>query len=279
MNPPTPDAIAQATGCTVASQRAVPGGDVCQAMRVDLADGRVLFVKHRAGAPPGMFKAEAAGLRWLGQPAALRVPQVIAVGDEWLALEWIDPGLPDPHTDEVLGRGLARLHRAGAPAFGADWPGFIGPLPLPNDPAGDWPTFLGACRLLPLGRAAGLDARTMRALDRVIGRLPDLTGPPEPPARLHGDLWSGNRMIDASGAPVIVDPAAVGGHREVDLAMMRLFGGFDERVFAAYDEAYPLAPGWRERIAFNQLIPLLAHAALFGGGYGHRVRRVLGTLA
>jgi fructosamine-3-kinase len=279
MTPPTPDAIAHATGSAVASQRAVAGGDICQAMRVDLADGRELFVKHRAGAPAGMFRSEAAGLSWLGQPGVLRVPGVVAVGDDWLALEWITAGAPGAGTDEALGRGLARIHRAGAPAFGADWPGFIGPLALPNDPRDDWPTFLGECRLIPLGRAAGLDAGAMRDLERVVARLPGLTGPPEPPARLHGDLWSGNRMTDASGAPVLVDPAAMGGHREVDLAMMRLFGGFGDRVFAAYDEEYPLAPGWHERVELNQLIPLLVHAALFGGGYVPRVRGVLRGLA
>jgi fructosamine-3-kinase len=279
MTPPTPDAIARAAGAAVTSQRAVPGGDICQAMRVDLADGRSLFVKHRAGGPAGMFRPEAEGLRWLGQPGALRVPGVVAVGEDWLALEWITEGAPGAGTDEALGRGLARIHRAGAPAFGAAWPGFIGPLALPNDPRDDWPSFLGECRLLPLGRAAGLDAGAMRDLHRLVARLPGLTGPPEPPARLHGDLWSGNRMTDASGAPVLVDPAAMGGHREVDLAMMRLFGGFGDRVFAAYDEEYPLAPGWRERVELNQLIPLLVHVALFGGGYLPRVRGVLRGLA
>ncbi len=279
MTPPTAEAIARAAGSAVTSERAVPGGDICQAMRVDLADGRSLFVKHRAGGPAAMFRSEAEGLRWLGQPGVLRVPEVVAVGDDWLALEWITAGPSGAGTDEALGRGLARIHRAGAPAFGADWPGFIGPLGVPNDPRDDWPTFLGECRLMPLGRAAGLRARAMRDLERVVARLPGLTGPAEPPARLHGDLWSGNRMTDESGAPVLVDPAAMGGHREVDLAMMLLFGGVGDRVFAAYDEEYPLAPGWRERVALNQLIPLLVHAALFGGGYVSRVRGVLRGLA
>lgn len=279
MSPPDPHDIARAAGSSVVMTRPVPGGDVCQALRLDMSDGRAVFVKHRSAAPAGMFRAEAAGLEWLGQAGALRVPEVVAVGAEWLALEWIDRGAPGPGTDEALGRGLAQLHRAGADAFGAAHPGFIGPLAAPNDPRPTWPEFLAECRLIPLAHTAGLDADSRALLDRVLARLPDLVGPAEPPARLHGDLWAGNRMTDSSGAPVLVDPAAYGGHREVDLAMMRLFGGFSDRVFAAYDEEYPLAPDWRERVEFNQLIPLLVHASLFGGSYRTRVRAVLQSVA
>lgn len=279
MTPPDPHEIARAAGSSVIVARPVPGGDVCQALRIDLADGRALFVKHRAGAPPGMFRAEAAGLRWLGAAGALRIPPVVAVGDGWLALEWIDRGAPHAGTDEALGRGLARLHRAGAPAFGAPHDGFIGPIAVPNGPCATWPEFLAECRLVPLAQAAGLDRGDHALLDRVLAALPDLVGPAEPPARLHGDLWAGNRMTGPSGEPVLVDPAAYGGHREVDLGMMLLFGGFPDTVFHAYHEEWPLEPGWRERVPFNQLIPLLVHAALFGGSYRGQVRRVLQSVA
>ena len=279
MTPPDPHHIAARAGSSVITTRTVPGGDICQALRIDLLDMRSLFVKHRTGAPPGMFRSEAAGLEWLAAAGAVRIPGVVAAGDEWLALEWVDRGAPDRATDEALGRGLARIHRAGAEAFGAPWPGFIGTVAVPNDPRPDWPAFLAECRLIPLAHAAGLDAETRALLDQVIARLPDLVGPPEPPARLHGDLWAGNRMTDSAGAPVLVDPAAYGGHREVDLAMMLMFGGFSERVFAAYDEEYPLDPDWRERVPLNQLIPLLVHAALLGGSYVASVLRTLRTLA
>jgi fructosamine-3-kinase len=116
-----------------------------------------------------------------------------------------------------------------------------------------------------------LPAPLVRALDRIADRCGELAGPVEPPARLHGDLWSGNLLLDRSGAPVLIDPAVYGGHREIDLAMMRLFGGFSARAFAAYDEAYPLAPGHAERVAFNQLVPLLVHVILFGAGYRERL--------
>lgn len=279
MTPPDPHQVAQAAGSSVITTRTMPGGDICQALRIDLLDMRSLFVKHRAGAPPGMFRSEAEGLSWLADAGAMRIPAVVAVGDEWLALEWIDRGAPGPATDEALGRGLARLHRAGADGFGAPWPGFIGTVAVPNDPRPTWPEFLAGCRLLPLAQAAGLDRDDMALLDKVIARLPELVGPEEPPARLHGDLWAGNRMTDSAGAPVLVDPASYGGHREVDLAMMRLFGGFSARVFDAYGEEYPLAPGWQERVELNQLIPLLVHAALFGGGYRAQVYGVLKSMA
>ena len=106
-------------------------------------------------------------------------------------------------------------------------------------------------------------------------RLPQRCGPAEPPARLHGDLWGGNLLTDEHGAPVLIDPAVYGGHREVDLAMMQLFGGFSARVFDAYHEAHPLAPGWRERAPLYQLYPLLVHVNLFGGSYLGGVRRAL----
>lgn len=279
MTPPDPHQVAQAAGSSVITTRTVPGGDICQALRIDLLDMRSLFVKHRAGAPPGMFRSEAAGLGWLADAGALRIPAVVTVGDEWLALEWIDRGAPDAATDEALGRGLARLHRAGADAFGAPWPGFIGTVAVPNDPRPTWPEFLAECRLLPLAQAAGLDAHMFRLLDKVIARLPDLVGPEEPPARLHGDLWAGNRMTDSSGASVLVDPASYGGHREVDIAMMLLFGGFDERVIAAYEEEFPLAPDWRDRVEVNQLMPLLAHGAMLGRAWFSRIEGVLRTLA
>ncbi|MSO43968.1 MAG: fructosamine kinase [Thermoleophilia bacterium] len=278
MTPPDPVAIARAAGSAPATTRRVPGGDVCEALRIDLRDARSVFVKYRRDAPAGMFRAEAAGLQWLREAGGLRIPEIVALGDDWLAMEWIERGPSHPDTDEALGRGLAHLHRAGAPAFGADHPGFIGPIAVPNDWCDDWPTFLAECRLIPLARTAGLGTDQLHRLDALITRLPDRVGPPEPPARLHGDLWTGNRMTDTNGAPVLVDPAAYGGHREVDLAMMHMFGGFSQRVFDAYEEEYPLAPGHDRRRDLNRLIPLLVHATLFRGRYLTQVDQVLRDL-
>lgn len=259
------------------------GGDINRAARMRLADGRELFVKHRPGAPAGMYAAEAAGLAWLAEAGALRVPVVVAVGEEgpprFLALEWLPRGRPGPGHDEALGRGLAALHRSGASAFGLDRDNFIGNLPQPNAPAATWPEFYAARRLEPMARAAvdagALPPAFLDGLERLCPRLPDLCGPPEPPARLHGDLWGGNAMTAADGRPVLIDPAVHGGHREVDLAMMRLFGGFGEGVFAAYAEAHPLADGHEDRVELFQLYPLLVHTVLFGGGYARSAERIL----
>jgi fructosamine-3-kinase len=288
----TPTALAEAAraalGERVVDGCRVTGGDLNDAWRLELGDGRSVFVKTAVEAPVGGYAAEADGLRWLGEPGALAVPEVLAVvdgepvdGPRLLALEWIEPGHLDAAGEEALGRGLAVLHAAGAPAFGdlrgGDQPLRIGPLDLPNGPTDSWAELYAEHRLRPLTRRAAergaLPAGTEQLIDRVCDRLPELAGPPEPPTRLHGDLWSGNVMADADGRPVLIDPAAYGGHREVDLAMLRLFGGPGERCFAAYGESAPLADGHAERVALWQLFPLLVHAVLFGGGYGDSVRR------
>ncbi len=261
-------ALAQALGSEVRYWTSVSGGDINDAARVQLGDGRTVFVKSHDDPPPGMFAAEAAGLDWL-KDGPLRVPRVIAVADEWLALEWLDlEGRPDPG---ALGRGLARLHACGAPSFGLDQPNYLATLPQDNTPEPDWPTFYVERRLRPLCTRARLGVD--HALDR-LREHPELFGPPEPPARLHGDLWWGN-VAACHGEPVLVDPAVYGGHREIDLAMLALFGGLPEALVDAYDEVHPLADGWRERLPLHQLYPLAAHACLFGGGYGAQVKSTL----
>ncbi|MDB4959361.1 MAG: Ribulosamine/erythrulosamine 3-kinase potentially in protein deglycation [Myxococcales bacterium] len=264
-------------GDPIASIDPISGGDINDAYRVRLADGRRVFVKSHDGAPADLFAAEAAGLDWLRE-SPLRVPRVLGIGDDWLALEWLDlAGRPDP---AAFGRGLAMLHRLGAPTFGLDHDNFLATLPQSNTSADDWPTFYVERRLRPLCE----QARTQRAMPDVSARLDALAdhrdrfGPAEPPARLHGDLWWGN--VGACGSePVVFDPAVYGGHREVDIAMLALFGGLPDMLVAAYDEVFPLAAGWRERIPLHQLYPLAAHACLFGGGYGARVVAVLDALA
>jgi len=263
----------------------VGGGDINEAFRVVLADGREAFVKTRADVAAGEYASEAAGLEWLAEPEALRVPRVLAVDERWLALEWVQPGGLGAAGAEQLGRGLARLHGIGAPRFGyfrgaEGEQAWLGPLRLPNAPAADWPAFYAERRLQPLARIAhergALSAAGWRAVERVCGRLGELCGPAEPPARLHGDLWWGNVLADAQGRPWLIDPSAYGGHREVDLAMLALFGDA-ARTLAAYEEAAPLAEGWRERVGLYQLLPLLVHAVLFGGAYAQSAERVART--
>jgi len=280
------EALAEAMGAEVTDLARVLGGDLNDAFAATLADGRRVFVKTSATALPGTYRAEADGLLWLAEPEALGVPAVLAVvdpagseapGPRLLALELIDAGHLDAAGEAALGRGLAQLHAAGASGFGAAHPVRFGALVVPNDEAADWPAFYVERRLEPLARAArdrgALDERGARDIARVCARMHQLAGPPEPPARLHGDLWGGNVLADRGGRPYLVDPAAHGGHREVDLAMLRLFGGPSASCFDAYAEAHPLAEGHEERVGLWQLFPLLVHAVLFGGSYGASAAR------
>jgi fructosamine-3-kinase len=277
-------------GARVLAVDPISGGDAARSFRVRVqpeeGPPRTVFVKTLAttagrstGGAVAVFTREAEGLAWLAGAGAVRIPRVLAVDDGFLALEWIDPAPPAADHDERLGRALAALHRAGSAGFGGPHDNMVGALTQDNTPAGSWPEFYGRRRIAPLVRRAVAEGRlpgdALDAADRLIARLPELTGPPEPPARLHGDLWAGNALTDERGHPVLIDPAAYGGHREVDLAMMRLFGGFGPRVFAAYTEAHPLASGHGDRVELYQLYPLLVHTLLFGGGYGRSALAVL----
>ena len=186
-----------------------------------------------------------------------------------------------------FGRDLAALHAAGAPAFGAPPPNgpvdaFIGLAPMRNEPADDWPRWYAEQRVLPYLRRA-VDQGTVRigeatVVERLCEELPGLAGPAEPPARLHGDLWSGNVLWAADGRVWLIDPAAHGGHRETDLAMLGLFGcPHLEQVLDGYREEAPLAEGWRERVGVHRLFPLLVHAVLFGRGYAEQALAVART--
>ncbi|OIV38487.1 hypothetical protein BIV57_05655 [Mangrovactinospora gilvigrisea] len=263
------------------------GGSVCSAYRADLADGDTLFVKTHPDAPEGFFAAEAFGLDLLADAlpddSGIGVPRVLSVEDDLLVLEWIDPGVATSRGAEQLGRALAGLHATPAQLFGTAKAAFIGPLPLPvpdqpcTEPA-EWPEFHARYRLQPALREAfdcgGISAEDARDVEEVCAAIAELAGPPQGPAVVHGDLWSGNVHWDSGGRPWLIDPSAQGGHPEADLAMLRLFGMPQlHRALDAYDEASPPAPGREGRVPLHQLHPLLVHAVLFGRGYGAEAGR------
>jgi fructosamine-3-kinase len=295
MDPATAARLGRLLGRDIAAARSLGGQHGVRHYRLELTDGSAAFAKlqnpptHGNGAvtlaagdqsaagqatadpDPAGFAAEAAGLRWLAAAESVPVPAVMGCDASCLIVEWVDGGGPSPAAAARFGRDLAGLHRAGSERFGAPWPGVIAGLALPNDAAGSWPYWFAANRVLPYARLAR-DAGTLSRADVALiesacARLPQLAGPPEPPSRIHGDCWSGN-VLWSGGRGWLIDPAAHGGHRETDLAMLALFGApYLDRIMAAYQEAAPLANGWRDRVPLHQLHPLLVHVCLFGGSY------------
>lgn len=246
-----------------------------QRFTVQLDDGSSVFAKTAPDTMPGALIAEAASLNWLAEAGAVTVPKVYGHTDEMLVIDHVKATSPTQGAAEEFGRELARLHAAGADAHGVAPPGgpadaWIGLAPMRNEAATAWPAFYAEHRIEPYlrrGRDAGvLSGDQVAVISEVRDRIDALAGPAEVPARLHGDLWSGNVLW--ADRVWLIDPAAHGGHRETDLAMLRLFGcPHLERVLAAYQEISPLADGWRDRIGLHQLFPLLVHAVLFGHGY------------
>jgi fructosamine-3-kinase len=237
------------------------------------------IVKERADAPEGFFEAEAAGLAWLAAAGGVRVVRVLEAAPGRIELERIADGRPDAQAAASFGRALADTHAAGADAFGAPPAGWIGPTFIgrrrqPCEPTPTWGAFYAAQRVLPfLPPAVDAGNLTLPEADLVERACAAIAGgafdDDDPPARLHGDLWAGNVLWAPDGV-VLIDPAAHGGHRETDLAMLDLFGlPFLDTVRGAYDERSPLRAGWRDRIPVHQLHPLAVHAAGHGRSYGH----------
>lgn len=264
-------------GIDVRAHRRVGGGDIAHAYRLETPDGPV-FAKTLERPTPGLFEREATGLRALREavPSLIRVPRILAEADNGLVLEWIEEGRRgSTSTEGDLGRGLAAMHSTTNATFGGldgNAHGYLGSAEVDLTPSTNWPEFFVERRIAPLVeraiREGRIDPVARELLDRLRPRAAELCGPPEPPALLHGDLWAGNRLVDTRGVNWLIDPAAHWGHREYDLAMMQLFGGFGPACFSAYDEAAPLEANWRSRTEWYQIPPLLVHAVLFGGSYG-----------
>lgn len=255
------------------------GGSICRASRLTFDNGESLFIKEwpKADPPVGFFHAEACGLRWLAETGAVAVPEVLVELPDLLGLAWVEHGSPTSAAAERFGRSLAAMHRAGAPAFGARWAGYHGSVPMDNTPStGPWHVWYAERRLhrylrMSVDRGA-LSPPEIALVESAINAL-DGSGD-EPAARIHGDLWTGNLLWGADGQCWLVDPAAHGGHRETDLAYLRLWGGAPhlDRILGAYQEVFPLAAGWAQRVPLHQLSMYLLHTALFGEAFAAGVR-------
>jgi len=276
------DALSDRLGGPVEGGQPVYGGDINHAARFAV-NGTRYFVKWSREAPASMFPAEADGLRRLSEAGEIRIPAVIALGEAegacpaYLALEWIETdGSATDATMEDFGARLAALHRHTTSQHGLERDNFIGLLPQRNTPDPAWSAFYRDQRIRPqmeMARQRGLlPKRREDLLTRLIERLPDLLDDTAiQPALLHGDLWGGNYLVDDQGEAVLIDPAVYYGHREMDVAMTALFGGFSRRFYEAYAATYPLDPGYEDRQPLYQLYYILAHLNLFGESYGGRV--------
>ena len=266
-------------GVRITDVHGVGGGCISPAYRLMCSDGGSLFLKTApAGAPEAMLICEAESLERIAATGTVRVPHVRAVTPSWLALEWLEPAAADDAAWERLGRAVARMHRATSGRYGWSRANFIGPLPQSNDAADDWPAFWRTQRLEPQMRMA-LDQLGSATAARLEGLLDELEIRLRPaaedgPSLLHGDLWNGNVHFTAEGG-ALIDPSSYYGHREVDLAMAALFGGFPAAFFDAYTVEWPLSDGAAARRPVYQLYYLLVHVNLFGAGYIGRTRAAL----
>ena len=258
------------------------GGCINQCYRLN-TNKASYFVKYNfADRFPGMFAAEAKGLSLLKSAQTIHVPEVLYQSEAgeyaFLLLEYIAEGNKSRDFWENFGRNLARLHRASHDFFGLDQDNYIGSLPQMNNHCKSWEEFLVLNRLSPLVKKAFdqklLSREDINGFERLYPKIENLL-PKEKPALLHGDLWSGNFRVNSNGEASIIDPAVYFGHREMDIAMTKLFGGFSADFYNFYNDENPLEKGWEKRVEFNQLYPLLVHLILFGSSYAQQIRHIV----
>ena len=260
----------------------VYGGDINLSYCLYTPTGKYFLKVNDKNKYPLMFEREANGLDKLREYCTLKIPQVIRQGScndqQYLLLEWMEKGSPKKDMWENFGNGLAIMHKQQQQYFGSNEDNYIGSLNQNNDQHDDWHSFYTECRIKPLVKklfdAGDFSATDIRDADLFCNNLKTIF-PSEPPSLLHGDLWAGNYMIISSGYAAIFDPAVYCGHREMDIGMTKLFGGFDQRFYDAYNETYPLEKQWQKRLPITQLYPLLVHAVLFGGHYIGSVKNTL----
>ena len=269
-------------GLIVQRYEQVHGGDINNAYCLYTSSGKYFLKTNEEDKFPSMFFKEENGLKLLRDNSSIIVPSVVKTGicyqEQYILMEWLDNGSIQKDTWKDFGTGVAMMHKKSQTYFGLDENNYIGTLEQFNSPHLQWSTFYAECRIRPLIQilfdAGSYSSTDIDNANNFCRNLKNIF-PGEPPALLHGDLWRGNFLITSSGSAAIFDPAVYFGHREMDIGMTKLFGGFDQRFYDAYNEAYPLEKGWEKRIELTQLYPLLVHAVLFGGHYIMQTKRVI----
>lgn len=259
----------------------IAAGNMNQAICLETSEGSY-FLKTNHLEVSDVFLKEKQGLELLKKHTSLQIPFVVNWGrmedTNYLLLEWIPAGPPNKKYWHTLAEGLAELHMATQDVFGLDAPNYISILPQKNTPTPDWETFYIQERLEPMLQRAYFHQLIDEGFMKVFRQLyPKIEGifPKEKPALLHGDLWSGNVLVNPSGSPSLIDPAIYFGHREMDISFSRLFGGFEPSFYETYQEIFPMEPGFEERKDLYNLYPLLVHLNLFGSGYLAGIKRTI----
>lgn len=272
------EALQKSLGLALKSFSPASGGCINNGGKISTSQGDLFIKWNDARKFPGMFETEAKGLKLLASADCIHVPSVVCVSVcdpyQFMVLEHIGQARPSAMYWRDLGRSLATVHRMTSPSFGLDHDNYIGSLPQVNGASTNWVEFFIDRRLEPQLAMLNASASIRRKFERLYTRLPQIF-PVEHPSLLHGDLWSGNLIRDHRGHPCLIDPAVYFGHREMDLAFTRLFGGFDRDFYDTYKEVFPLQPGHAERLDVCNLYPLLVHANLFGGHYLMEIEEIV----
>lgn len=272
------------SGYDIDKYEPVDGGDINDALCIYSGNKKLFLKLNSSSSYPLMFRKEANGLNKLKNNSSITIPDVICSGvaeeHQYLLLQWMERGNARSDCMEKFGADLARMHQQKQLFFGFEENNYIGSLSQQNDNHDSWSSFYASCRILPLVKKlfnhSLFSKKDVENAELLCKKLKDLF-PEELPSLLHGDLWSGNYMVGSDGYVVMYDPAVYYGHREMDIGMTKLFGGFDQRFYDAYNDTYLLQKGWKNRLPLTQLYPLLVHAILFGGHYIYNVRQILET--
>ena len=261
------------TTVTFTEATLLTGGCINNAVKLNTDKG-IFFVKWNTNAKANMFQSEYRGLKVLKDTNTICIPDVFGFDENFLILEFIPPSNPDNAFWENFGRKLALMHQQTHPKFGLEFDNYIGSLHQNNEQNKNWDDFFIQKRLQAQLSIGDFTANILSDFDKLFQKIPNIF-PVEKSALLHGDLWSGNFLAKGGDIPVLIDPAIYYGNREMDIAMSKLFGGFNSKFYASYNEVFPLENGWEERIQICNLYPLLVHVNLFGGGYINQVKNIL----